>query len=242
MAKVVNCSEVFESTQCHRPAFSSCQIGDAKGDGMSSVNSFAAAEKVKWFSPFSSMDNSLPPRPQARSWKEENEPPWAQLTEARRTRRWGHLRWGGERPLSREASVCTVGAKKPKARCTKAQMIQEVTGFGSRFLLGHSVSLWCHHLLHYEADTMLCIPEAAFCLKSIKLCSALTGVKLFMNQGHSSLLPSNNPAIQWGLHLTSTLSGDVCLNVCVCVLNVCVCIYVYIYIYIHVGLSCWLRW
>ena len=187
MAKVVNCSEVFESTQYHRPAFCGCQIGDAKGDGMSSVNSSAAAEKVKRFSTFSSTDNSLPPRPQARSWKEENEPPWAQLTEARHTKRWGHLLWGGERPLSWEASVCTVGAKKPKARCTKAQMIQEVTEFGSRFLLGHSVSLlWCHHLLHYEADMMLCIPEAAFHLKSIKLCSALTGVKVFMNQGHSS--------------------------------------------------------
>ena len=78
---------------------------------------------------------------------------------------------------------------------------------------------------------MLCIPEAAFRLKSIKLCSALTGVKLFMNQGHSSLLPSNNPAIQGGLHLTSTLSGDVCLNVCVCVK--CVCVYICIYIYIY---------
>lgn len=164
MAKVVNCSEVFENTQCHRPAFSGCQIGDAKGDGMSSVNSSAAAEKVKWFSTFSSTDNSLPPRPQARSWKQENEPPWAQPTGETQ----GALRpspWGRE-AASREASVCTVGAEKLKARRAKAQMLQEATGFGSRFLLGHSVSLtWCHHLLHYEADTMLCIPEAAFHLK-----------------------------------------------------------------------------
>lgn len=189
MAKVVNCSEVFESTQCHRPAFSGCQIGDAKGDGMSSVNSSAAAEKVKWFSTFSSTDNSLPSRPQARSWKEENEPPSAQLTQARRTKCWGRLPWWGERPRSREASVCRVSAKKPKARHTRAQMIQEVTEFGSRFLLGHSVSLlWCQHLLHYEANTTLCIPEAAFHLKSIKLCSALTGIKVFTNQGHASPL------------------------------------------------------
>ena len=136
MAKVVNCSEVFESTQCHWPAFSGCQIGDAKGDGMSSVNSSAAAEKVKWFSTRLRTTLCLPGH---RLTLERRKTSCPELSrQARHRERWGHLPWGRE-AASREASVCTVTAEKPKARRAEAQVMQEATGSGSRFPL---VILW----------------------------------------------------------------------------------------------------